>query len=196
MNLTFFSWCLAAQMIFALINVEVLPQKQKRHPCRYLIPAEYVGWVRIDYGISGAPALPVEDGYRICRFPSSGHLQTSSAYERASYADLSSGQKDQFYYYTGNSLRSLPAGPDGVDEGMIWRRTHTEGGAGEIKASPSEPRIGDKDHKSQGIREGTVKNESFEFFFVGTEEAFRKYGEGSLDPFIGPQTGPINKRAG
>jgi hypothetical protein len=45
----------------------------------WLIPEGYVGWLRLDYSVPGAPALPGEGGRLIVRLPRSGHLQTSSA---------------------------------------------------------------------------------------------------------------------
>lgn len=43
--------------------------EEKRRPSRYLIPDGYVGWVRIDYKIKEAPALPIEDGFYLKKLP-------------------------------------------------------------------------------------------------------------------------------
>ena len=85
---------------------------QQRQPVRYLIPEGYVGWVRIEFRVKEALALPVEDGYYICKFPPNGHVQTSS--------DIEYGvAKDEYYYYSNSNLRPLAiTGWDGG--GMIW----------------------------------------------------------------------------
>lgn len=44
-------------------------------PYRFLIPEGYVGWIRVDFDVSGAPRLPIEDGFYIFEFPESGRLQ-------------------------------------------------------------------------------------------------------------------------
>jgi len=45
---------------------------------RWVIPKGYVGWLRLDYGVAGQPALPVENGRYLVRMPSQGRVQTSS----------------------------------------------------------------------------------------------------------------------
>jgi hypothetical protein len=45
----------------------------------WLIPQGYVGWLRLDYAVSGAPPLAIENGRYIVRLPSSGRIRTSSA---------------------------------------------------------------------------------------------------------------------
>jgi hypothetical protein len=45
----------------------------------WLLPEGYVGWVRLDYSIPGAPALPKEKGRYVVRINQSGRLQTSTA---------------------------------------------------------------------------------------------------------------------
>ena len=49
-------------------------QAKERRPNRYLLPDGYIGWVRVNYRIKGAPALPIEDGYYLLRFPMNGLL--------------------------------------------------------------------------------------------------------------------------
>jgi len=46
---------------------------------RFLIPEAYNGWVRVEFEVVGAPALPVEGGQLVLRIPPSGLLETSSA---------------------------------------------------------------------------------------------------------------------
>ena len=45
----------------------------------WIIPKGYTGWLRLDYGVAGAPPLPIEGGRYVVRMPRSGRLQTSSA---------------------------------------------------------------------------------------------------------------------
>jgi hypothetical protein len=68
-------------------------------PYRFLIPEGYVGWVRVDFDVASAPALPIEDGYYVFKFPTSGRLQTSSS-------DIVDSRRNQFLYYSekGNYL--------------------------------------------------------------------------------------------
>src|SRR5438105_4542533 len=74
-------------------------QKQRR-PSRYLMPDGYVGWVKIYFKVPNAPALPIEDGYYLFKFPASGVLQTSSAMEDG-------WAQDQYFYFSGESRRPL-----------------------------------------------------------------------------------------
>lgn len=87
-------------------------QGKSRRPVKYLIPAEYVGWVKIEFEVKGEPELPVEDGFVVCRFPKTGVLKTSSPIEYGVAVD-------EYYYYSGEVLQrlSLPAG--GADR-LIW----------------------------------------------------------------------------
>jgi hypothetical protein len=74
--------------------------QEKRRPSRFLIPDGYVGWVRIDFKIKGAPALPLEDGYFLFKIPPEGRLQTSSDIEYGAALD-------EYYYYSGDARRRL-----------------------------------------------------------------------------------------
>lgn len=66
-------------LLICAASVSVLSQeKRRRLPYRFLIPEGYVGWVRVDFGIAGAPALPAEGDYYILKIPLNGRLQTSS----------------------------------------------------------------------------------------------------------------------
>ena len=74
-----------------------------RRPADVYFPDGYVGWVRIEYGVPGAPALdrdffgPME--YQ--RFPPSGLLQTSSTLDNGA-ASVS------YYYYSDHDEREIP----------------------------------------------------------------------------------------
>jgi hypothetical protein len=84
----------------------------RRPPERYLIPAGYTGWVRIDFRQRNAPPLPVEDGRRLIKFDASGKAATSS--------NPQSGHgKDEFFYYSGDQRTTLSTA--GVCKGgMVW----------------------------------------------------------------------------
>lgn len=83
---------------------------KQRHPSRYLIPDKYVGWVRINYRIKDAPAIPVKDGYYLFKFPPTGLINTSSEGEEG-------WASDEYYYYSERGLQRLP---HTTDKGMIW----------------------------------------------------------------------------
>src|ERR1051326_5600037 len=63
------SWC-------DTIACKLSPQEE------WIIPEGYVGWLRLDYSVTGTPALPVERGFYVVRMPRSGRLQTSSSGSR------------------------------------------------------------------------------------------------------------------
>jgi|SRR5208283_986441 len=85
----------------------------RRPPERFLIPAGYHGWARINYRQKGAPSLPMEDGRLLLKLNAKGMLQTSSA-------PLSGHGKDDFFYYDGD--RRAPLSNAGVCKGgMVWQ---------------------------------------------------------------------------
>ena len=83
-----------------------------RHPDRYLIPEGYVGWVRVDFGISEAPPVALSGGKRIFRFPADGRLRTSSLFEEG-------WAKDEYAYYSTRGNRAIAITGWG-EGGMIW----------------------------------------------------------------------------
>jgi hypothetical protein len=84
----------------------------RRPPERYLIPAGYTGWVRIDYDQKNALPLPLEDGRRLIKFDTNGRASTSSS-------PLSGHGKDEFFYDSG--ISRTPLSTAGVCKGgMIW----------------------------------------------------------------------------
>src|SRR5258708_427830 len=83
---------LSLSLILLLALTSSTCQKPARRANRYLIPDGYVGWVRVDYKINDALALPIEDGYYLIKFPPTGRVQTSIGMEEG-YA------LDQYYYY-------------------------------------------------------------------------------------------------
>jgi hypothetical protein len=85
----------------------------RRPPERFLIPAGYSGWVRVDFRQKGAPPLPMEDGRRLLKLNAQGTLLTSSD------PQLGHG-RDDFFYHSGD--RRTPVSNAGVCKGgMVWQ---------------------------------------------------------------------------
>jgi uncharacterized protein DUF6843 len=86
----------------------------RRAPERFLIPAGYIGWVRIEYRQASTSPLPTENGRRVLKIAANGSLRTSS--------DPYPGHgNDEFLYYSGSERTHLPNA--GVCKGgMIWGR--------------------------------------------------------------------------
>jgi hypothetical protein len=84
-----------------------------RPPERFLIPAGYSGWVRVDFRQKNVPPLPMEDGRRLLKVNAQGALQTSSDPE------LGHG-KDDFFHDSGDRRTRLSNA--GVCKGgMVWQ---------------------------------------------------------------------------
>lgn len=103
-------------LILSMLAISASCLAKERRPCRYLVPEGYVGWVRIDFGVKGASALPIQDGYSVFRFPPNGQLETSSNIEYGAAAD-------EYYYYSEDNLRPL-AVTDWDGGGMIWAHSN------------------------------------------------------------------------
>jgi hypothetical protein len=85
----------------------------RRPPERFLIPAGYSGWVRVDFRQKDAAPLPMEDGRRVLKLNVQGTLQTSSD------PQLGHG-RDDFFYYSGDRRAQLSNA--GVCKGgMVWQ---------------------------------------------------------------------------
>jgi hypothetical protein len=85
----------------------------RRPPERFLIPAGYRGWARVDFRQKGASPLPVEDGRLLLMLNEKGTLRTSSD-------PLSGHGQDDFFYYSGD--RRTPLSNAGVCKGgMVWQ---------------------------------------------------------------------------
>jgi hypothetical protein len=116
-----------------------------RPPERYLIPAGFTGWTRIEYRKKEAPPLPTENGHRLIKLDAQGKLSTSS--------NPQSGHgKDDFYYYSAgdpSKAHRTPISNAGVCKGigMIWQ---------------VETLVDDKSENP------------FTRFFVGTEDQYRR----------------------
>ncbi len=85
----------------------------RRPPERFLIPAGYSGWVRVDFRQKDAQPLPMEAGRRLLKLDVHAALQTSS--------DPQPGHgKDDFFYYAGD--RRTPLSNAGICKGgMVWQ---------------------------------------------------------------------------
>lgn len=144
--------------------------RDDRRPNRYLIPEGFVGWVRIDYEVEGAPELPIEDGFRVYRIPSSGLLQTSSAVQ-------SGWASDEYYYVDASGDREQLTVTARGGGGLVWP-------AGFSLEMSHEFRNGVATSRSTGI--------AHEQFFVGPEE-LAKHGphqDEHGEPLYGPSEVP------
>ncbi len=72
------------RLLLAVAAITVLTAAcNTRRPARFLIPAGFKGWVKIDFQVSNTKPLPVEDGRWLFNLDSAGHLQTSSPLDGA-----------------------------------------------------------------------------------------------------------------
>ncbi len=84
----------------------------------YLIPQGYVGEVVIEYGIQGAPPLPVKDNLRHFFIPMNGRLQTSSLLQSGRIPVPEGGS---YYYLDDEGVRTpLRLFIPRRDDSMIW----------------------------------------------------------------------------
>lgn len=84
----------------------------RRPPSRFLIPSGYVGWVKVEYGVTSAQPLPREGKYLVVRLDKTASAQTSS--------DLPEGwSHDQFFYDSREARRPL-SNVGWCKGGMIW----------------------------------------------------------------------------
>jgi hypothetical protein len=72
-------------------------QTSKRQE-EWILPEHYVGWLRLDYAVQGAPSLPIEHGRFIVRMPLSGRLQTST---------LNNPEQTEYYIQGSEGKRKL-----------------------------------------------------------------------------------------
>jgi hypothetical protein len=112
-------------------------------PINYLIPEGYVGWVTVDYGVVGAPALPLQNDHLLVKFPNSRVVQTQSKLE---YGWAS----DKYFYYTMTGQQRELKNTKWGGGGMIWAGT-----------------VGSESDGKGGMRNIEQR------FFVGTEEQYK-----------------------
>ena len=91
-------------IILQMVSLSVPSQTPRALKYRFLIPEGYVGWIRVDFDVVGAPSLPVEGVFYIFKFPESGRLRTSSA-------DILDRRNEFFYYSTHGKYPLNDAGP-------------------------------------------------------------------------------------
>lgn len=135
-------------------------QSVERKPHRYLITDGYVGWTRIDFSVSGEPEIIFEDPFLVFQIPDSGRLKTSSP-------PIFGAASDEYYYYSGHTLRRLPVTRSGRG-GMIW------GGF-------------------TGSSDDGKNKDFYEYFFVGTEQQFEVFGKPGLSAGARPQVGDVRR---
>lgn len=126
-------------------------EADNRTPDRYLIPQGYTGWIVVQYGVKGAPPLPVENGFRLYRIPRNGRLKTSSTilYGRA---------MDEYYYVLPNGQRQRLKETDWGGGGRIWG-----GSVGSGESYDANGKL-------------TEQSPETKIDFIGTEKQFKKAG--------------------
>ena len=92
-------------------------ETSRRPSSKFLIPENYVGWVRVEFQVAGAPPLPVEQGQYVFRIPPTGILKTSSP-EKFGYG------KDKYYYDSAQGPRELPT--DAQKDRLVWGQINGE----------------------------------------------------------------------
>ena len=97
-------------LILSITSLSIQPQQAKALKYRFLIPEGYVGWIRVDFDVSGAPPLPEEGGVYVFRFSETGRLQTSSS-------DVIDDRNEFFYYSPEGRYRLKQGGP--LDERLV-----------------------------------------------------------------------------
>jgi hypothetical protein len=115
-----------------------------RHPAKYLIPANYVGWIEVRYGAANAPALQMKDGNLILPISPDGLLITSSTIEEG-------WAKDRYFYYAHDGSVTELKDTGWGKGGMIWANTV----------------------EAQQTVDGRASDQLTERFYVGTEENYR-----------------------
>jgi hypothetical protein len=87
-------------------------------PERHIVPAGFLGWAVVHYGVEGAPPLREDHGAVILEYPPTGRLDTSSPPP----ADLGLIQRG-YYYRTTDGIAPIPR------LGGIWGEySHRYGG--------------------------------------------------------------------
>jgi hypothetical protein len=121
---------------------------RSRHEA-WIVPENYAGWLRLDYGIKGAPALPLKNGAYVVNVPSNGRLETSTQYRGLV-------DEDEVFVTTDQGLRKIASS--------------------QLKVSRGEPPI--QEYAVQqifGFFTGAIRNAG-KCVFVGTEADFKDDG--------------------
>jgi hypothetical protein len=117
-----------------------------------VIPDGYEGWVKMDHLVRNAPALTLQNGYRVIKVSPDGYVQTSSE-------SLAGWAHDSFQYANGTELAETGWGEDGRVWGDIvhWEMACSE--------------------DSNGSECHTTGRATDTCYFIGTEEQFKTAGE-------------------
>jgi hypothetical protein len=93
--------CVVAAILVALGYAVWLLNTDRPKRDRYLIPENYSGWLCVTYSVPGTPALEMEDGYRLVKFPASGVVETSTEGKPGEY------YKDEFWRYSDATRKQM-----------------------------------------------------------------------------------------
>lgn len=96
-------WLVSVFIVLGLLVRPEVTLPQTALAYRFLIPEGYVGWIRIDFGISGTAPLPMQDGFYVFKISETGRFQTSSR-------DLLDSRRNEFFYYSGDTKYRLRQG--------------------------------------------------------------------------------------
>jgi hypothetical protein len=101
----------------AHLDILLNPTHDANRPVsKFLIPAGYVGWLRVEHDVECASPAPVESGLTIFRFTGTNVLETSSSMPETA------AERRYFYYSADGFDRDLAADYQNGN-GMIWRET-------------------------------------------------------------------------
>jgi hypothetical protein len=135
--------------------------QRHRRGSRYLIPKGYIGWIKVNYKVEGAQALPIEDNLYLFKVPFDGRINAPS--------DIEYGSSHEEYYYYSDSRREELHGTGWGHGGMLWGQFNGRAGGS----------------KKESL-------ETYQYFFVGSEEQFRKCGSEKENDGH-PKVGPLNE---
>jgi len=137
--------CTFALLLGVAVWLTIDARHSIRRASRFLIPEGYVGWVRVEFQVSGAPVLPVEGGEYLFEVSRSGLLRTSSA-EEFGWA------KDHFFYYSEKGTRTLQETGPGAG-GLIWGKINGEESGSQGKRKYVEFFVGTEQQFRQQVTE-------------------------------------------
>jgi hypothetical protein len=132
---------------------------------KWVIPKGYVGWLRLDYSVKGAPELPIGRGRSLVRIPQSGRMQTSSL-------TTASLDRNEYYYEDSDGSHRLVFSWPKV-EGYAIQSVYRE-------------------RKADARSAGTLRFQ-FECVFVGTPLDFKDRGDCSAWEVGAPTPPPYRK---
>ncbi len=116
----------SAAVVIVIVSWAVFTTHTARRPSsRFLIPDNYVGWVRIEFQIPGSRPVPIDRDQYVFTIPPNGVLKTSSP-EKFGYG------KDEYFYNSGSHPRMLPS--QSPEDRLIWGQINGE------DVGPSGPR--------------------------------------------------------